>query len=59
MRQAGILAAAGLVALETMVDRLADDHLSARSLAAGSGENSRAKSGATVSCNQYGICLLG
>ncbi len=30
MRQAGILAAAGLVALETMVDRLADDHANAR-----------------------------
>jgi threonine aldolase len=35
MRQAGPLAAAGIVALETMVDRLAEDHLSARRLAAG------------------------
>jgi len=33
MRQAGILAAAGLVALERMVDRLADDHGNARTLA--------------------------
>jgi threonine aldolase len=33
MRQAGILAAAGLVALDTMVDRLADDHRRARALA--------------------------
>ncbi|HEX2039483.1 MAG TPA: threonine aldolase family protein [Acidimicrobiales bacterium] len=33
MRQAGILAAAGLVALRTMVDRLADDHARARRLA--------------------------
>lgn len=33
MRQAGIIAAAGLVALETMVDRLADDHMRARVLA--------------------------
>jgi threonine aldolase len=33
MRQAGILAAAGLVALETMIDRLADDHANARYLA--------------------------
>ena len=32
-RQAGILAAAGIVALETMVERLADDHRRARSLA--------------------------
>ena len=35
MRQAGIIAAAGIVALETMVDRLADDHIRARSLAHG------------------------
>ncbi len=35
MRQAGILAAAGIVALETMVDCLADDHVRARRLADG------------------------
>jgi len=35
MRQAGPLAAAGIVALETMVERLAQDHESARRLAAG------------------------
>jgi threonine aldolase len=35
MRQAGVLAAAGIVALETMVDRLAEDHLNARCLAEG------------------------
>ncbi|MBV9412931.1 MAG: aminotransferase class I/II-fold pyridoxal phosphate-dependent enzyme [Acidimicrobiia bacterium] len=34
MRQVGVLAAAGLVALRTMVDRLADDHARARTLAA-------------------------
>ena len=33
MRQAGVLAAAGLVALATMVERLADDHRRARRLA--------------------------
>jgi threonine aldolase len=33
MRQAGIIAAAGLVSLERMVDRLADDHANARALA--------------------------
>jgi threonine aldolase len=33
MRQAGIIAAAGVVALETMVERLADDHARARRLA--------------------------
>ena len=35
MRQAGIIAAAGIVALERMVDRLADDHANARRLAEG------------------------
>ncbi len=35
MRQAGILAAAGIVALETMVERLAEDHVRARRLAEG------------------------
>lgn len=38
MRQAGVLAAAGLVALETMVDRLAEDHRRARRLAEGLAE---------------------
>lgn len=38
MRQAGIVAAAGLVALDTMIDRLADDHANARRLAAGFAE---------------------
>jgi len=33
MRQAGILAAAGLISLERMVDRLAEDHVNARTLA--------------------------
>jgi threonine aldolase len=37
MRQAGVLAAAGLVALETMTARLADDHANARLLAEGLG----------------------
>ena len=35
MRQAGVLAAAGIVALETMVERLAEDHALARRLAQG------------------------
>jgi len=35
MRQAGILAAAGLVALDEMVERLGDDHRRARTLANG------------------------
>jgi threonine aldolase len=35
MRQAGIIAAAGIVALNTMVDRLAEDHRNARALAEG------------------------
>jgi threonine aldolase len=35
MRQAGVLAAAGVIALNEMVDRLADDHVNARKLAEG------------------------
>ncbi len=35
MRQSGILAAAGIVALEQMVERLAEDHANARRLAEG------------------------
>ena len=35
MRQAGVMAAAGIIALETMVDRLADDHRRAKRLAEG------------------------
>jgi len=35
MRQAGVVAAAGVVALERMVDRLAEDHANARTLAEG------------------------
>jgi len=38
MRQAGIIAAAGIVALEQMVDRLAEDHENARRLAEGLAE---------------------
>lgn len=38
MRQAGIIAAAGIVALEKMIDRLADDHANARILARGINE---------------------
>jgi threonine aldolase len=37
MRQAGVLAAAGIVALEKMIDRLAEDHMNARALAQGFG----------------------
>ena len=35
MRQAGVLAAAGIVALDTMIDRLAEDHTHAHRLAEG------------------------
>jgi threonine aldolase len=35
MRQVGIIAAAGIVALEEMVDRLAEDHANAQALAEG------------------------
>ena len=36
MRQAGIIAAAGIVAMEHMIDKLAEDHSNARLLAEGS-----------------------
>jgi threonine aldolase len=39
MRQAGVLAAAGIVALEKMVARLGEDHARARTLAEGLSEN--------------------
>jgi threonine aldolase len=35
MRQVGVIAAAGVVALETMVDRMAEDHANAHKLAVG------------------------
>jgi threonine aldolase len=35
MRQAGIIAAAGIIAVEKMVDRLRDDHVNAKTLATG------------------------
>ncbi len=35
MRQAGFIAAAGIVALSEMVERLADDHANAKRLAQG------------------------
>ena len=35
MRQTGVISAAGIVALESMVDRMADDHANARRLAEG------------------------
>jgi threonine aldolase len=38
MRQAGVIAAAGLVALDSMIERLADDHGRARRLAEGVAE---------------------
>jgi threonine aldolase len=46
MRQAGILAAAGLISIRTMVDRLAVDHANARKLAEGL---------ATISCVQVDL----
>ena len=38
MRQVGVLAAAGLIALDSMIDRLAEDHANARTLAEGLAE---------------------
>lgn len=41
MRQAGVLAAAGIVAIETMMDRLSEDHQRARSLALAIGQTAK------------------
>lgn len=38
MRQVGIVAAAGIVALDSMIDRMADDHVNAKKLAEGLAE---------------------
>ena len=43
MRQAGVLAAAGLVALDTLVPRLADDHANAKLLGAALGQGKGAR----------------
>ena len=43
MRQAGVIAAAGIVALQEMIGRLADDHHNARRLAEGLGAMRRAR----------------
>jgi threonine aldolase len=51
MRQAGIVAAAGLYALEHNVDRLADDHARARRLAAGWAERGVSADPDTVETN--------
>ena len=53
MRQAGIIAAAGIVALETMIDRLAEDHANARKLADGLAANPGYYRGAGESPDQY------
>ncbi|PZC41570.1 MAG: threonine aldolase [Chloroflexi bacterium] len=57
MRQAGILAAAGLVALDTMIDRLANDHRNARRLAAGLAERGFAIDPETVQSNIVALPL--
>ena len=51
MRQAGVLAAAGLVALDTMVDRLRDDHANAQRLATGLEQQGLAVYAAAVETN--------
>jgi threonine aldolase len=55
MRQAGVVAAAGIVALTEMVDRLAEDHAHARLLAEGLG----AVPGVEVIAPQTNIVLFG
>lgn len=56
MRQAGVIAAAGVVALETMVERLADDHERARRLADALGERFPGSIDAPVETNIVCAC---
>jgi len=55
MRQAGIVAAAGIYALDNHLDRLADDHLHAKMLCEAALKNKSVASVATVETN---ICIL-
>ena len=61
MRQAGVIAAAGIVALTTMVERLADDHAHARLLAEGAAATRIGVDLASVQTNivQLDVSLLG
>ena len=61
MRQAGVLAAAGLLALQTMVERLAEDHRHARILAEAIAETRLGVDLATVQTNivQVDVSPLG
>src|SRR5574340_1469861 len=56
MRQAGVLAAAGLVALETMVDRLTEDHERARRLARGLTANHALRLDAVIPATNMVFC---
>ena len=53
MRQVGVLAAAGLIALEETPKRLADDHCNAKFLAEGLAPDSRNRGGPGQSGDQY------
>jgi threonine aldolase len=57
MRQAGVMAAAGIVALETMIDRLAEDHQNAKQLAHGLVDLGFAVDLETVQTNMVYACL--
>lgn len=61
MRQAGVIAAAGIVALKHMVERLVEDHENARLLAAAAAETRLAVDLATVQTNivRLGVGGLG
>jgi threonine aldolase len=54
MRQAGVIAAAGIVALETMIARLAEDHINAHRLAMGLS----AKEGVTIDASQVATNIV-
>lgn len=59
LRQAGIIAAAGIVALKTMVDRLAEDHANARGLAEALANSGYGIDMATVQTNIVIFSMVG
>jgi len=60
MRQAGIIAAPGIVALETMIERLSEDHAHARRLAMAAGEvQGLSVNMATVQTNMVSVDVHG
>jgi threonine aldolase len=59
MRQVGILAAAGIVALQTMIERLAEDHRRARRLAEAIADTARLRGRSGNGADEHRLCAHG